>query len=231
MENEIKVEKMTLGEKIKKFFVKPSELFAQYKEAPKYGKLFLIIGIVSFIITIVGRLALGSISKEQLMQSTQNAEAAQLAVNLTNSPVFTAIIAIFAVIGVYIVIYIASFVYYLLVKLFKGNIKYNQMVSIYSLSYIAVLIGSVIQVLYSLIAKKPSADAAATATATDVLIKNLNLFGIWQMVLLVFGISEVSEISKKKAIIIVIIVWVLALGLGLLMLSLGNSLKSIAPTA
>lgn len=232
MENEVKVEKMSLGEKIKKFFIKPSELFAQYKETPKYGMLFLIIGIVTFIITLISRLEIGSISKEQIMGSTQNAQAAEIAYNLTNSPVLIIITAVFAVIGVYIVIYIVAFIYYLFVKLFKGNIRYNQMVSIYSLSYMAVLIGSIIKILYSLIAKKPIADAAstATATATDVLINNLNLFGIWQMVLLVFGISEVSEVSKKKSIAIVLIIWVLAIGFSLAMLSVAKWAQSFAPT-
>lgn len=228
MENEVKEEKMTLGEKIKKFFVKPSEVFAQYKEEPKYGMLFLIIGIATFIITLLSRLELGSISKDQIMGSTQNAQAAEITYNLANSPVLTVITAVFAVIGVYIVIYIVAFIYYLFVKLFKGNIRYNQMVSIYSLSYMAVLIGSIIRIIYSLIAKKPFAPT--TATATDVLIENINIFGIWQMVLLVFGISEVSEISKKKSIAIVIIIWVLAIGFSLAMLSVAKWAQSFAPT-
>lgn len=228
MENEVKVEKMSVGEKIKKFFVKPAELFSRYKEEPKYGKLFLIIGIVYYLITIIESQALKSVNNQQISGSTQNSEAAEMVMNLVNSPVFIAIITLFAVLVIYLVIYIISFVYYLVVKLFKGNIKYNQMVCIYSLSYIAVLIGSVVQLLYSLITKKPTASAA---TVTDVLIQNLNPFGLWQMVLLVFGISEVAEISKKKSIIIVILLWLLAFGFGLLMLSFGNWYKSMVPTA
>jgi hypothetical protein len=229
MENEVKVEKMSLVEKIKKFFVKPSELFAKYKEEPKYGKLFLIIGIVYFLVTIIGSQAFKSVKNQQIMESTQNSEAAQMAINLTNSPVLIAITSLFAVLVIYAIIFIISFIYYLVVKLFKGNIKYNQMVSIYSLSYMAVLIGSIVQLAYSLITKKTIGNAAATAT--DVLIQNLNLFGIWQMVLLVFGISEVAELSKKKSTIVVIILWLLAIAFGLLMLSVGNWFKSIAPTA
>jgi hypothetical protein len=233
MENEITNENLSFGEKIKCFFINPSKLFASIKEKPIYIVPF-IIAVVVAIFNVVITFTLGKEAMiESVTESLKGNPAADTAINIATSPAMMVIGVITGSAGVLIGIVISALIYWAFAKLFKGEIKITEMISVSAVCYITTAIGSLIKTLYLLIANNPivASTKVASATFTDILINSVNIFTIWKMVLLVFGISVVANLSKKKAIAVVLIVFTLGVLFSYGSLWVSTALQSIQPTA
>ncbi|MBU3196636.1 YIP1 family protein [Clostridium algidicarnis] len=228
----VPVLKLTLGEKVKNFFVNPEKLFEYYKDNESYGIRLLIVVVCSAITALILAIASkdklgGAVSESIKGADPATAATAQKLAGAFTSPISAVIMTIIATI---IAVYFMSLVYFLIAKIFKSTATYRQMVGVYLISYFPVLIGGIIKAIYDIIANKPLdlaaiAEAAANMTIVDILITKLNVFGLWQMVLIAIGIAVIGNISKKKSAAVVIIVWTLGF-----VLAIGsNSIKNIAP--
>lgn len=201
--------------KIKNFFINPAKAFQGYKEDPKFALNFIIAAVGTFIATFVTFIATKDQLREIAIKSAEksshgNQQAIDMTVNLMVSPVMHVISSLLAggmAIGI---IALLAFVYWLLVKIFRGTISYAQAISVYSLSYVTIVIGEVCRALYTLIFGQNITTAKVNYLNT--FLSYFSIFKIWQIVLLVFGISVVAaNISKKKAIAIVLVVTFLGL--------------------
>ncbi|SHJ37161.1 Yip1 domain-containing protein [Clostridium amylolyticum] len=232
--NEIQ-SRLTLGEKIKYFFINPQKLFEDYLHHGKYAIPMVIVVAISTIVAVIQ----GIISKEALkgavdkqLNTTPGMDPAALGIaqsvaDVTTSPIF---VAITTIVGILIGIYFTTLIYWLVSKMFKGTASYSQMVGVYVISYFPVVIGSIIRLIYDVIVNKPiDVNAAANLSVGNVILAKLNVFGIWQMLLLVIGIAVVAKISKKKSIGVVVIIWALGLTFSLMSLGATNALKGITP--
>lgn len=114
---------------------------------------------------------------------------------------------IFSLLGTYICIWIISYFYSNLIKLFKGNSDYSKVTSVYALSYIILNINLLFEACYSLISKT-TVELAGTSIK-DIIINSINIFLPWQITFLILGISWISKLSKTKCTIIVCIMFTL----------------------
>lgn len=230
MENDINVENLTFGEKVKSFFINPTRYFASYKEKPKFLLTLLLITLVTVIYTIITF----TVSKDSMLEAAKKAMEQQLngqpvpdqVMNLYNSPFFMVMGTIGAVVGAIATIFISGLVYYVVVKIFKGKVKIIEIISVYTHASIATAIGVVVKIVYTLITKK--AVNLEVTTLSSVLLNNIDVFVIWQLVLMVFGISAVANISKKKSMVVVLIVFALTLAYAAVMFAFGQSVQNIS---
>lgn len=227
--------RLTLGEKIKHFFINPQKLFEDYMQDGKYAINMVIVIVLSVIIAVVQGILFrdalkGAVDSQFNTMAGVDPAAlgmAQSVADVTTSPIF---VGTTTIIGVLVGIYFATLIYWLVSKIFKGTSSYSQMVGVYVISYFPVVIGKIIRLIYDVIVNKPiDVNAAANLSIGNVILGHLNVFGIWQMVLLVIGIAVVARISKKKSIGVVVIVWVLGLMVSLLNVGAANALKGVTP--
>ncbi|MGE5630317.1 MAG: Yip1 family protein [Caulobacteraceae bacterium] len=225
MELNISPEKKTLLQKMKLFFIRPTELFRDYRERPTWALKLLIISVVTALFTLAVKvlskdLYVELLEKKAAGMSPEQADAVRASAGFLNSPLVNALSAVFAVISIIAVIFILALVYMALVKMFGGQIKYMQAVSVYTLAYIATCIGMVFKVLFMYVTGN-LIYANLEPTYTDVLFNSLDPFIIWQAILMVFGLSIVGGIPEKKSTIIVVIMWLLsmAFSMGMVMIA------------
>lgn len=234
----VPVLKLTLEEKVKNFFVNPQKLFEYYKENESYGIRLLIVILCScgttFIQALISKEAIqGAINEVGKGADPATGAFVQKIVGTFTSPMALVIMTLLSTV---IAVYFMSLVYFLIAKIFKSTATYRQMVGVYLISYFPLLISGIIKTIYEAIINKPvdlaaAAEAAANVTLVDTLISKLNVFGIWQMVLLVIGIAVVGRISKKKSAAAVIIIWAIGLAFGMIGVASRNALESITPPA
>jgi hypothetical protein len=120
--------------------------------------------------------------------------------------------AAISAVSVIAIILLISLVYMAFIRAFKGKIKYKQVLSIYTLAYMATAIGLLVKLAYMYVTGN-LLYINLSPTYTDALYNNLDPFTIWQAILMVFGISVVSGINEKKSSIIVVSMWLVALAI------------------
>lgn len=225
METKVVSTNKTLLQKLKLFVVKPSELFKDYLEKPTWALKLLIISVITALFTyatkILGKDLLTELMEEKAASMPPDqAAAVRSSIPFMNSPMMNAISAAVAVVSVIAIVLLISLVYMAFVKAMKGKIKYSQMVSIYTLAYMASVIGLLVKLAYMYLTGN-LVYINMSPTYVDALYNNLDLFTIWQSILMVFGISAVSGLPEKKSTIIVVTMWLvsLAISLGSVMLA------------
>ena len=223
MEDTNNVEQMTFGEKVKNFFVHPTKVFAQYQEKPTYIIKIVVLCIVTAIYSAVEAIMSKPYLEKYYNNLTKNMDPQQADTVKKTISAFssTPVIVITAIITTIIMIFIAALIYMLFIKALKGQIKYGQVVSIYTTAYMAVVIGSIIKIIYMLMSKKPIGISAQTnPNYLNTITKSYDIFTIWEMVLMVLGISTVAKISKKKSTIIVVVLFLILILISIISLML-----------
>jgi hypothetical protein len=222
--NEISTKK-TLLQKLKLFVVKPSELFKDYLEKPTWAlKLFIIsvgTALFTYATKIMGKdLFIEMMEEKAASMPPDQAEAVKGSIAFLNSPMMNAVIALIAAVSIIAIILLVSLVYMAFVRALKGKMKYSQMVSVYTLAYMAAVIGMLIKLVYMYLTGN-LLYLNMSPTFVDALYNNLDPFIIWQAILTVFGISVVSGLPEKKSAIIVVTMWLvsLAISFGSIMLA------------
>jgi len=212
--NEISVKKSFL-QKLLLFFIRPVELFRDYIEKPTWALKLLMISLVTALFTyatkILGKDLLAELMEEQAAaMPPEQAEAARASIGFINSPMMNAVSAVIAAVFVIAIVLLLALVYMAFIRVMKGKIKYKQALSVYTLAYMATVIGLVVKLAFMYftgnlmyINLKP--------TYLDALYNNLDPFTIWQSILMVFGISAVSGIPEKKSTIVVVSMWLISL--------------------
>lgn len=220
MEEIIINKKLSLSDKVKYFFKKPSILFEQYIENPKYSLTFLIfiiataiysvsysIGCKDYIINMV----------EKRMQGISQPQALEIAKSVATNPI---ILSVSSIVTAIISVYLLSLLYFLVAKFSDKKISFKRIVSIYCLSSITISIGLIIKSMLLLIMHKPILDNSSNPTLVSTLLNYVDPFSIWQYVLLIIGISTVGKTSKKESSFIVIVGIIISISISLFMLAL-----------
>lgn len=204
-----------MPQKLKMFFIKPSELFKGYLEKPAWVLKLFIISFVSGLYTygtkILGKdLFIEMMEEKAASMPPEKADALRASIPFMNSPSMNLISAAAGAVSIIAVILLVSLVYMLFIRALSGNIKYKQILSVYTLAYMATAAGLVVKLAYMYFTGN-LLYINMSATVKDVLYNNLDLFVIWQAVLMVFGISAVSGITEKKSTLIVVCMWLASL--------------------
>jgi hypothetical protein len=212
--NEI-TSKKTLLQKLKLFVVNPKELFRDYVDKPTWALKLLIISVISALYTyatkILGKDLLAEMMEEKAASMPpEQAEAVRGSIAFINSPMMNIVSAVVAAVSIIGVILLVSLVYMAFIRTLKGKIKYSQVVSIYTLAFIASIIGMLAKLAYMYLTGN-LLYIDMSPTFIDVIYNNLDPFVIWQSILMIFGISVVSGITEKKSTIIVVSMWFISL--------------------
>ncbi|HOM43902.1 MAG TPA: Yip1 family protein [Bacillota bacterium] len=212
--------------KLKLFFVKPTELFRDYIEKPAWAlKLFviaLVMGLYTYGTKILGEdLFIEMMEEKAAAMPPEQAEALRPSIAFMNTPMMSLISAAVAAISTVAIILLIALVYKAFIRAFKGEIKYKQVLAVYTLAYMASVLGMVVKFAYMYFTGN-LLYLELSPTFKDILLNNLDPFVIWQSILMVFGISAVSGIPEKKSIIIVAVMWLVALAISFGSIMLAN---------
>ncbi|MBP7071954.1 MAG: YIP1 family protein [Clostridia bacterium] len=212
--------------KLKLFFVKPTELFRDYIEKPVWAlKLFviaLVMGLYTYGTKILGEdLFIEMMEEKAAAMPPEQAEALRPSIAFMNTPMMSLISAAVAAISTVAIILLIALVYKAFIRALKGEIKYKQVLAVYTLAYMASIVGMVVKFAYMYFTGN-LLYLNLSPTFKDVLLNNLDPFVIWQSILMVFGISAVSGIPEKKSIIIVAVMWLVALAISFGSIMLAN---------
>jgi len=212
--------------KLKLFFIKPTELFRDYIEKPVWAlKLFviaLVIGLYTYGTKILGEdLFIEMMEEKAAAMPPEQAEALRSSIAFMNTPMMNLISAAVAAISTIAIILLIALVYKAFIRALKGEIKYKQVLAVYTLAYMASIVGMAVKFAYMYFTGN-LLYLDLSPTFKDVLLNNLDPFVIWQSILMVFGISAVSGIPEKKSIIIVAVMWLVALAISFGSVMLAN---------
>ncbi len=214
---------LTLKEKFKFFFTSPSKLFEHYRENPKFGILFLITTICAIIYQLIRSNLTKEIVKKQMEKQfegldPQALEMTKKTMDTMNSP---ALKIGSGLIGVLIAVFGAALLIFIIFKISKVALSYQQTVTLYLVAGLSTCIGSMFEAIYMLISKKAvGINAILNPSVKNTLIANIDIFNIWYYVLLGIGIYTMGKTSKKKATILTIILAILSIGFIVLTASL-----------
>lgn len=156
-----------------------------------------------------------------LEQLTGQMQGNQIETMLTGSSIS---VAVFAGIGAGIVLLVEALAIWLVLKIFKGQARFKQILSV--LGYTAVI--SVIAAIVSIIAINVTGvytDVTYTSLASLLpemkgtfafgFARTIDVFGIWAFVVGTIGIATVSKIDKKKVYVVMACIFIiLALYMG-----------------
>lgn len=124
-------------------------------------------------------------------------------------------------IGVLIAVFGAALLIFIIFKISKVALSYQQTVTLYLVAGLSTCIGSMFKAIYMLISKKAvGINAILNPSVKNTLIANIDIFNIWYYVLLGIGIYTMGKTSKKKATILTIILAILSIGFIVLTASL-----------
>ncbi|CBZ03104.1 YIP1 family protein [Clostridium botulinum] len=210
---------LTLKEKFKFFFTSPLKLFEYYRENPKFGILFLITTICAIIYQIIHSNLTKEIVKKQMEKQfegldPQALEMTKKTMDTMNNP---ALKIGSALIGVLIAVFGVALLIFIIFKISKVALSYQQTVTLYLVAGLSTCIGSIFKSIYMLISKKAiGINAILNPSVKNTLIANIDIFNIWYYVLLGIGIYAMGKTSKKKATILTIILAILSIGAAVL---------------
>ncbi|HQE66470.1 MAG TPA: YIP1 family protein, partial [Bacillota bacterium] len=139
--------------KLKLFFVKPTELFRDYIEKPAWAlKLFviaLVMGLYTYGTKILGEdLFIEMMEEKAAAMPPEQAEAVRASIPFMNSPMMNLISAAAGAISTVAIILLIALVYKAFIRAFKGEIKYKQVLAVYTLAYMASVLGMVVKFAY-----------------------------------------------------------------------------------
>ncbi len=122
-----------------------------------------------------------------------------------------------ALIGVLIAVFGVALLIFIIFKISKVALSYQQTVTLYLVAGLSTCIGSMFKAIYMLISKKAvGTNAILNPSVKNTLIANIDIFNIWYYVLLGIGIYAMGKTSKKKATILTIILAILNIGAAVL---------------
>ncbi len=205
--------KMNLIQRILGVIFSPGKVMQSLEQKPRI--LFAL--LLNIITPIVGIVAVYPMFKEFLRISSE-AQAASMNLAITAEQIESTLdfSAIFAIVGVVFVIvgswFLGSLILWGITKIFKGQGRYKQILSvtgyaavISALATIASIITTQITGVYSEISFTSLASLIPDMKGSFVYgaAKVLEVFSIWQYVVIAIGAAAVSKLSKKKVYLIV----------------------------
>jgi hypothetical protein len=211
----VEVKKLTIMERLKYFFINPNKLFEDYNTRPTWFLKTLLIVALTIIATIVTtKLTIGP-TIDMMIQQTPDMPKEQIDATMAfmNSPLIIGFAIGGALLAATAAVFLSSLIYYGLIALFGGKTKYMKVVSVYSLAYIPYAMSALISLAFAYYTN--NFDSMLQPELTDIIFNRLDIFVIWQVLLLVFGFAKISNLKLHKTAIIVGIMWTISTGVSI----------------
>lgn len=230
MEENLEVKKLSITERVKYFFINPEKVFEQYIEKPTFLIKFIII-VLSIIIYGYAESTQKSLLIQNAIEKLQKIKYPQQYLDTVRQQyetTYSAPMLIFmGLLVAAIIIAFISFIYWFLTRLFNGENDYKDTVAVYSLAYLPQAIGSILISIYILVAHTVPFLQAQESTYLSTALSGINIFKIWQIVLLIIGLAKVGNISKKKAAFIVLLITAIGILFNLGNFAISKNISSV----
>ncbi|MDF2590810.1 MAG: Yip1 domain protein [Clostridia bacterium] len=218
----VEVKSLTIMEKLKYFFVNPNKLFEEYNTRPTWLLKTILVVALTIVGTVISTKLMIGPTIDMMIQQSPGMPKEQLDATMAimNSPIVIGIAiggAIFVAFGA---VFLGSLIYYGLISLFGGKTKYLKVVSVYSLAYIPFTISTLFALTFAYYTN--NFDSMLQPEIKDVIFNRLDIFVIWQVLLLVFGFAKISNLKLFKTAIIVGIMWTLSTVISVVTASMGK---------
>jgi hypothetical protein len=201
--------------------IEPAKAFKHIKENDDWWIPFILIVIVTWIFLWITGPALARITTQQMAEMGIDRE-------IPKATVFIKYLG--APIGTFIMWLIMSGLIWFLSNSFGADWNYVKALDLYAYSYVVQAIRSAISIVVLLLRGIPNIMTVRdlnVATGLNLLfspensklyalVSGIEVFTIWQFILIAYGISEITGISKKKTAWISVITYLIILGFGVL---------------
>lgn len=210
----LQVKEMNVFQRMIGVIVSPTETMRSIASKPKVLIPLIVAAIIPTLLILL-RFSQYQEFSRQIMELSMANSNAQLTPEQVDQSIkmFSTYGVVFAPIQMLIVWIIGTALFFGLTKLFKGEGSFKQFMSITAYSYMIVILGSIIQTLVSFFTGNYIMDTSL-ANITNIfapdmkgsyvygIIRSIELFAIWQFVVLGIGTAAVSKLSKTKVVII-----------------------------
>ena len=201
--------------------MEPGKAFEHIKEKDDWWIPFILFVIVTWIFLWISGPALARITAQKMAEMGVDREI----------PKFVEFIKYLgAPIGTLIMWLIMSVLIWFLANSFGADWDYTKALDLYAYSNVVQVIRSALSVIILLIRGIPNIMTFKdlnVATGLNLLfspenprlyalVSGIEVFTIWQFILIAYGVSEITGISRKKAIWISVIIYLVTLGFGVI---------------
>ncbi len=201
--------------------MEPGKAFKHIKEKDDWWIPFILLVVVTWIFLWISGPAMARITTQQLAEMGVDREI----------PKFVEYIKYLgAPIGTLIMWLIMSVLIWFLTNSFGADWDFTKALDLYAYSSVVQALRSVLTIVILLIRGIPNIMTFKdlnVATGLNLLfspenprlyalVSGIEVFTIWQFVLIAYGVSEIAGISKKKAAWVSVITYLIALGFGVI---------------
>ncbi|CAN5574475.1 hypothetical protein BH10BAC5_BH10BAC5_13760 [soil metagenome] len=120
-----------------------------------------------------------------------------------------------AVVGPFLLLFIPSIFYLIGLKIFKADFVFSNVLNVVGLSYIIYAVGTMIGMVLSVVMGHMVTAGLALVLNEEMvgskvfqLISKLDLFSIWEHVVIMIGLSKIGKIEIMKSGIVVFGIWI-----------------------
>jgi hypothetical protein len=201
--------------------IEPGKTFEHIKEKDDWWIPFTLFVIVTWIFLWISGPALARITAQKMAEMGIDRE-------ITTATVFIKYLG--APVGTLIMWLIMAGLIWFLSNSFGADWNYIKVLDLYAYSYVVQAIRSALSIIVLLLRGIPNIMTIKdmnVATGLNLLFSpenprlyalasGIEVFTIWQFILIAYGISEIAGISKKKAAWVSIITYLITLGFGVI---------------
>jgi hypothetical protein len=224
---DVAVKTSTIGSRLVDIFVSPGEVFDGLRNAPKSTGNWLVPLILAIVVSIVTIFVVFSqptiqqqmidVQHNQMAKQVQTGKMTQEQMTQAESMIpkpgslIWNIIGIFgAIIVTIIIILLIALVLWLIGKfVLKAPLKYGAMLEITGLSYMVMVLGSIISILTILALDSLYATPSLAIMIKEYNVENgihkllsqMNIFSIWFVALLGIGLAKICNVATMKGMI------------------------------
>lgn len=207
-------EKVSLGQKIKWYIVKPSRFFEEFKMNTKVLIHFIIITVLTAIATLI------TSSKPIEITESMTSLQVDIARTANEAPAISAGTIAGLIIGPIILYLLFALVRFAFAKIFNGEGKFKEMLGLVLVTSYPVALGGILTSIIT--------DPSIDVSVMDAILSKVNIWSIWQLVLLIIGMKVMFKLSMKKSLIINIAIFLVTTAFTLGGAVLNNNIANMA---
>jgi hypothetical protein len=201
--------------------IEPAKAFEHIKEKDDWWIPFIALAVVTLIFLWVSTPAMSRIMAQKMAEMGVNKELPK-SVDLIKY--------VFAPIGVLIGFLVVSLILWVLGNSFGADWNFIKALDLYAYSSVIQVIRSILNSVVLFIRGAPNIMTLRElnfATGLNLffspenpklyaVLSGIEIFSIWQFILIAYGVSAITGISKKKAAIVSVILYILSIGISVL---------------
>lgn len=183
--------------------IKPNNWAIFYKD--KAWALFLaMVAAISALYTFIYYYFISESKVTEIMNEQITEDISEGIVNNSKSFGVALKLSIMMVLAALLVVLVLSAVYYVLVVTLRGQIKFKEMLAIYSAAYIITLLGEFVIELFGKLTN--TSFMAGSDPYLRVILKQFSPFELLSLVFIFYGIKAFTAMSNKKIITTIVLV-------------------------